>query len=273
MKIGTFKVESTGFRLGERFIKIIFDNAIERGLDEIYVTLFLDRPELIALYELLLKWGFFEHGTKSTNGNEEKVLVKKLGTYDYEKTVIENYPNLRNSTNKFILPIFPKYHTSLFPDSVLYREKELNIIGDIAHRYALQKAYITWADCNVESGDILLFYRTGETYPKKYSSVLTTIGVVERVVNNFKDEEEFLSYCNNRTVFSKDDLKGFWRGYRYNLSVLKFVFVKSLTKKINLEFLWNNGIIAAPNGPRPFTKITDEQFKMIMSESNTEKLL
>ena len=166
LKIGTFKVESTGFRLGERFIKIIFDNAIERGLDEIYVTLFLDRPELIALYDLLLKWGFFEYGTKATNGNVEKVLVKKLGTYDSEKTVIENYPNLKYSTNKFILPIFPKYHTSLFPDSVLYRERELNIIGDIAHRYALQKAYITWADCNVEPGDILLFYRTGETYPK-----------------------------------------------------------------------------------------------------------
>ena len=84
---------------------------------------------------------------------------------------------------------------------------------------------------------------------------------------------KILSYCNNRTVFSKDDLKGFWLGHRYNLSVLKFVFVKSLTKKINLEFLWNNGIIVAPNGPRPFTKITDEQFEMIMSESNTEKIM
>ena len=74
-------------------------------------------------------------------------------------------------------------------------------------------------------------------------------------------------------VFSEDDLKGFWRGHRYNLSVLKFVFVKSFTKKITLEFLWSNGIIAPPNGPRPFTKITDEQFELIMSESNTEKLM
>lgn len=28
LKVGTFKVEATGFRLGERFLKIIFDNAI-----------------------------------------------------------------------------------------------------------------------------------------------------------------------------------------------------------------------------------------------------
>ena len=40
LKVGTFKVESTGFRLGERFIKIIFDNAIVRNVEEIYVTLF-----------------------------------------------------------------------------------------------------------------------------------------------------------------------------------------------------------------------------------------
>ncbi|MDR1926532.1 MAG: hypothetical protein LBQ13_02465 [Endomicrobium sp.] len=35
LKIGTFKVLSTGFRLGERFIKIIFDNAIQYGVEEI----------------------------------------------------------------------------------------------------------------------------------------------------------------------------------------------------------------------------------------------
>ena len=38
LKVGTFKVESTGFRLGERFVKIIFDNALQRNVDEIYVT-------------------------------------------------------------------------------------------------------------------------------------------------------------------------------------------------------------------------------------------
>ena len=270
LKIGTFKVESTGFRLGERFIKIIFDNAIERGLEEIYVTLFLDRPELIALYDLLVKWGFYEHGAKASNGNVEIVLVKKLGIFDSNKTVIENYPNLNLDTDKYILPILPQYHTSLFPDSALYREREINIVGDVAHRYALQKAYVTWADCLAKPGDIILFYRMGDSAPKRYTSVLTTVGVVDCIVRNFRTEDEFLLYCNNRTVFTKEALQDFWRGHRYNLSVVKFVFVKSFSKKVNLEFLWNNGIIAAPNGPRPFTKITNEQFETIMKESNTE---
>lgn len=270
LKIGTFKVESTGFRLGERFIKIIFDNAIERGLDEIYVTLFLNRPELRALFDLLIKWGFFEYGTKMSHGKSELVLLKKLGVYDSSKTVIENYPNINMDTNKYILPIQPQYHTSLFPDSALYRERGVDIIGDLAHRYAIQKAYITWAECSAKQGDIILFYRIGDTIPKKYSSVLTTVGIVDRIVNDFETEDDFLSYCNNRTVFSKESLKAFWCDHRYHLSVLKFVFVKSFVKKVPLNFLWSNNIIDAPNGPRPFTRITNEQFEMIMNESNTK---
>lgn len=52
LKVVTFKVEASGFRLGERFVKIIFDNAIARNLDEVYVTLFKDRDELKRLYDL-----------------------------------------------------------------------------------------------------------------------------------------------------------------------------------------------------------------------------
>lgn len=34
LKVGTFKIERTGFRLGERFLKIIFDNAVKWNVDE-----------------------------------------------------------------------------------------------------------------------------------------------------------------------------------------------------------------------------------------------
>ncbi len=270
LKVGTFKVEATGFRLGERFIKIIFDNAIERNLDEIYVTMFLNRPELKALYELLIKWGFYEYGVKNTDGQSECVLVKNLGVYDNLKTVIANYPTLEENSSKYILPIFPQYHTSLFPDSILSRENPLNLMDNVAHRYALQKAYITWASCPATKGDIILFYRTGETYPKRYSSVITTVGVFDKVISRFESEEAFLNYCQNRTVFSTNELKEFWKEHRYNLSVIKFVYVKSLIKKVNLDFLWNENIISSPNGPRPFTKITNSDFQKIINKSETE---
>lgn len=268
LKVGTFKVEATGFRLGERFIKIIFDNAIERHLNEIYITLFMDRPELKALYDLLNRWGFKEYGFKGMNEKKELVLVKKLGQYDDSYNVIYNFPNLKANGSKMILPIFPQFHTSLFPDSILNNEVEY--IANIPHRYALQKVYVSWApENNISPGDLLLFYRSGETLPKKYSSVITTVGVVNEVISSFDDEKDFLNQCQNRSVFSTSDLKDFWSKNRYNLKVLKFVYVKSLSKKLTLEYLWDHNIIDPPGGPRPFTRLTDEQFNMILRDSNT----
>ena len=59
LKIGTCKVEPFGFRLGERFIKIIFDNALERNVDEIYVTLFEDKRDGVKRLKMLMEeWGF-----------------------------------------------------------------------------------------------------------------------------------------------------------------------------------------------------------------------
>ncbi len=58
LKIGTFKVISNGFRLGERFLKIVFDNALKNKVDEIYVTIFNKRDEQKRLISLLEQWGF-----------------------------------------------------------------------------------------------------------------------------------------------------------------------------------------------------------------------
>ncbi len=271
LKVGTFKVEATGFRLGERFIKIIFDNAIERGLHEIYVTLFTDRPELRALYDLLVRWGFCYHGTKTSNGKTESVLIKRLGIYDETRSVIENFPNINKNKEKMILPILPQYHTNLFPDSKLKTEKNIDFLNNVAYRYALKKVYVSWApENNINPGDLLVFYRMGDTSPKKYSSVLTTIGVVEEVVSKFSDEKDFLNHCQNRSVFTVEELKNFWRNHRYNLKIIKFIYVKSLSNRKNLDYLWQHNIVSFPNGPRPFTRISDNQFEMILKDSNTE---
>lgn len=270
LKIGTFKIDSTGFRLGERFVKIIFDNAIERKVDEIYVTLFEDRQELRALEALLRRWGFRKHGIKRTNGKEEQVLVKKMNYYNCSWTIKENYPNINYHVNKRILPIYPQYHTTLLPDSQLRTENEIDFIGNIPHRYALQKVYVTWGmKSDVRVGDILLFYRIGETIPKKYSSVISTVGVIDGIVDDFKSKENFMSYCENRSVFSKEELEEFWNKHRYNLCVVKFIYIKSLTSKLTLGYLWDENIVQPPNGPRSFMKLQDEQFEKIIKDSNT----
>lgn len=272
LKIGTFKVESTGFRLGERFIKIIFDNAILNNVDEIYVTLFQEREELTALYDLLTRWGFIYHGIKTTSNGEEAVLVKKLKQYDNTKSVKENFPNVAYNKQKFILPILPQYHTTLLPDSRLNNEKVENFLEMLPHRYALQKAYISFSfERNINSGDLFLFYRNGPNGTQKgYTSVITTVGVVDEIAYNFKTKEEYLRYCQNRTVFSDSELEHFWATQKDKIMVIKFIFIESLTNKIILKRLWDMNVIPFPSGPRPFTQISDEQFNAILQESDTD---
>lgn len=271
LKVGTFKVESTGFRLGERFVKIIFDNALQRNVDEIYVTLFTDREELTALSSLLQRWGFTTYGTKKSNGKIEQVLVKKMKDYLPGLTVRENFPNIKFSNSKYILPIFPQYHTTLLPDSKLNNENEIDFLGKEPHRYALQKVYITWAPLNgAKSGDLILFYRTGDSgTTKKYTSVITTVAMIDEITENITSEAELLQLCQNRSVFAVEELKSFWAKYKYNLKIIKFIFVKSLTKRLTLGYLWDNNIISPPGGPRPFTSISNEQFDRIIQDSQT----
>ena len=272
LKVGTFKVDATGFRLGERFIKIILDNAIERNVDEAYVTLFEDREELATLSALLSRWGFLHFGSKSSTG--ETVLTKDMRIYNPLLSVKENFPNLLYKRQKFILPILPKYHTSLLPDSILRTENEVDFLSKEPHRYALQKVYISWAqERNIKSGDVVLFYRMGdEGTAKKYSSVLTTVAIIDEIQTGFRtrSKEDFLSHCQNRSVFSIDELNEFWRSHSYNLMILKFIFVKSLVRRPILGFLWGNNIVEGGKGPRPFTRISDDHFEMIMREAQTD---
>ncbi|WP_147612795.1 PIN domain-containing protein [Treponema pectinovorum] len=276
LKIGTLKVESSGFRLGERFIKIIFDNAILRKVDEIYITLFEDRPELKILEDLLFYWGFEKYGTKKTNEKNEVVLIKKMHFYDQNISVKANYPNIVfYKRQKYFLPILARYHTSLLPDSKLNTENEIDFLGNKPHRYALQKVYISFtSERSMRSGDLLLFYRMAEEFEhKKYKSVLSTVGIIDSIKymnNGFNTKEEFFRTCKNRSVFTEDELEKFWNTKKNAILVVNFIFIKSLSKRLTLDYLWENNIVSYPNGPRPFTRISDEQFKKILRDSNTE---
>lgn len=269
LKIGTFKVDATGFRLGERFVKIILDNAIEQNVDEVYVTLFEDRPELETLAALLSRWGFEKYGSKTSTG--ETVLTKQMRQYLPELSPRQNFPNLVYGVQKFILPILPQYHTSLLPDSILRNEDEHNFLEKTPYRYALQKVYISFApERNIHPGDIVVFYRNGVQGNAGHTGVLTSVAIVEEAISDFASKDEFMAQVQNRSVFTNDELEQFWRKHGRNQIVLKFIFVKSFVKRPILGFLWDTDIIAFPKGPRPFTRISDDQFNMILSEAQTD---
>jgi len=71
-------------------------------------------------------------------------------------------------------------------------------------------------------------------------------------------------------VFTKEELKQFWREHRYNLCVVKFIYVTSFVNKLDLGYLWEQRIVETSKGPRPFDKLTDEQFEKIVKDSKTK---
>lgn len=271
LKIGTFKVESTGFRLGERFLKIIFDNALARNVDEIYVTLFTQRAELKALVELMKRWGFYEYGVKESKNGKETVLVKTLKSYNYNLSPKMNFPNLQYNSNKLFLPINPEYHTKLIPDSILNNESSRDFIENKAYRYALQKSYISFTyKRNMKQGDYIIIYRNGTTPNRKmYESCVTSLGVIEEVRYDFKSKSEYLEYCENRTVFSHQELEKFWELRANQVVVIKFIYVCSFQDKLILKFLWDNNIVKPCCGPRSFDILTNNQFDLLIRKTNT----
>lgn len=270
LKIGTFKVVSNGVRLGERFIKIIIDNALNYNVDEIYVTIFDKREEQVRLINLLVDWGFEFYGNK--NG-EEKIYTKNFN----KKTIIKekytpkkNYPFLYKNTNIFFVPIYPEYHTDLIPDSILHNENIHNFKDSKPHSNALSKVYISRSIYrDIKQNDIIIFYRTGGYF----KSVITTIAIVENVMHNFNSFEEFKSKCKNRSALKESKLLEFWNYNSNNRPFLiNFLYVYSFPKRMNLKQLIDLGIIKnIDDAPRGLKKISVNEFEKIISGTESKQ--
>lgn len=267
LKVGTFKIISTGFRLGERFLKIIFDNARSLHVDEIYVTLFENkREEVKQLKKFMESWGFRKWGYKD---NGEAVLVKSMTDYNFNESPKFNYPLLKNEIKYFFLPIYPQYHTDLFPDMILQNENMHLYKENKAHRYALEKIYLSGAfDIKAGSGDIVIIYRTGERYPKRYSSVVTGIAVIEEIIRT-KDVDECIKICKDRSIFSEEEIKALHSKYPV---VVKLLDYTTLTNKVNLNQLYQNQIIVEGSGPRPFQQLSKDEYIRIYKLGMGENL-
>jgi len=275
LKIGTFKVTLNGFKLGERFLKIVFENAIIQNVEEIYVTIFDKRDEQKRLITLLEEWGFYYWGKKKSTG--ELVYVRDF-TPKFEKANLKiSYPfiSLKDDNKVFIVPIWPDYHTELLPDSILRTESPDNYKEDKPHRNAISKVYISRSlNRNIHKGDIILFYRTAEKDKSaKYSALITTIGIVDNVYDNIKNLNDFISKASKRSIFNEEKLKEWWN-YKSSLKpfLIHFLDVYSLTSqqrsKLIRKRLLELGILTdEENELRGLKEITKDQLKTIIKEA------
>lgn len=271
LKIGTFKVISNGYKLGERFLKIIFDNALLFNVEEIYVTIFNKTEDQERLIQLLLDWGFHFHGHKKSSSGEELVYIRDFIPSANLTNACLTYPYFSAQQRKFIVPIYPEYHTELFPDSILRTESPKDFIENRPNRNAIRKVYISRSiERDLAPGDIIVFYRTKYNGPAFYTSVTTTIGVVQSVRTGIKTLEEFIQLCRKRSVFTDDELALHWN---YNPGnhpfVVNFLYVYTFPKRLNLKNLLEIGIIE--QAPRGFELLTDIAFQKLLENSNTDQ--
>lgn len=272
LKIGTLKVISNGYKIGERFLKIVFDNAIQYRVDEIYVTVFDKRSEQGQLIEMLKEWGFFEHGIKRTSDGDEIVLVRKFSKklpVNIQKPKL-TFPFFSRDTRKYIIKIESQYHTELFPDSINTREDETKYTENEPHRNRISKVYISHSrDRHLKSGDIIIIYRMGDEKPKKYSSTVTSICIVEEIKTKFSSFDDFFQSCNRRTLINKSDLETkWWNKYpTYRPFIVKFLYAHSFpTPKPTLNDLNILGVIPdIMNMPRGFIEINNNQFRSLVN--------
>jgi len=272
LKVGTLKVTLNGFRLGERLLRIIFDNAEGFGVDEIYLTIFPKRIEQQRLLGLLEDYGFKYHGTKTSESGEEDVYVRDFSRKASLVNPKITYPYMSGKASKFMVSIKPEYHTNLLPDSILRTESPDNFVENEPFRNAISKVFVSRSiERGLKPGDIIVFYRTGGYY----QGVVSTLGIVEEVVTKVRDEQHFVSLCRKRSVFSDSDLMSLWREQPQNRPfIVNFLYAYSFPKRVNLKRLIELGIVHdIQSAPRGFVRISDEAFRRILKESKSNESL
>jgi len=273
LKIGTLKVTMNGYKLGERFLKIIFDNAILFNVDEIYVTIFKKDADQERLIAFLSDWGFKHHGSKRSSSGEEMVLLRDFSPKADGSDPKVTYPFMSSRGRKFIVPIYPDYHTELLPDSILRTESPDDFLDNRPNRNAIRKVYISRShNRNLDPGDIIVFYRTASGGSAYHTSVATTLGMVQRVITGVSSEQEFISHCRKRSVFSDDELRKHWNWNKSNRPfIVNFLYSYSLPKRPNLASLLNENIIT--EAPRGFEPLSDLAFQKLLQISNANQRL
>jgi hypothetical protein len=101
--------------------------------------------------------------------------------------------------------------------------------------------------------------------------------MVEEKIDGIKDENEFISKCRKRSVFSNEELKKYWNwNPSYRPFIINFLYIYSfpLGKRMNRKNLLDLGIISGiENELRGLKKITKEQFHTILKETTTNESL
>lgn len=259
IKVSTFKVSDTGKKIGECFIKIMVNEAIQKNVDEIYVTTFEKQESLIYL---LKQYGFKLFTHKNTTKSDDTIEREAI----YVKNIKDKsqYPFVQlKDQGIFVFPVIPKYHKLLFEDAEeSYQISIDDTQGKNTSANAIKKAFISNAKIKkIKPGDIVLFYASHNR------KAITVLGIVETTWNDFESQEEIFNIVRKRTAYDEEELK-----LVTQLDSLVIMFKHYITFKnpITYDFLYNNGIVNGYiQGP---ISIEREDFQKIIEEGQTQNM-
>lgn len=270
LKVGTFKIEAHGTKMGEQFIKIIMDRAADENVDACYVTIYQKHDTLINLVQ---HFGFELYGTKGKGKYKENVYLKQMKSITGD--INRDFPLVNTSgTRKYLLSIYPQYHSVMFPDSILNTESK-DIIKDVSYTNSIHKIYVCTMEQveDLEYGDIVVLYRTAEEGKSaEYSAVATSVCVVEDVKHQreFDSFDTFYKYASKYSVFDRKDLH-----YWYNrgcCKTIKMTYNAALKRRIvRHDLIVDVGL--QRDQYWGFFELTDEQFIRIAQKGKVSRIL
>lgn len=260
LKISAFKVDYTGEKLGQRFLHIIFREAIAKQVDEIYVTIVNKSATRRRLINLLEYWGFRFYGIKE-NREEVYVRIMKKGIYN---SPFFHYPYQSLHKPTFIVPLGYNYSQELLPDF-----DTLNKDNDIEpYKSAIRKTIILRnLPFKIDSECNFLFYQIGRFSTSK----VIASGIVNCVKQNFHRKTEFIRYCSKRSILTLNMLTDLW-SQSPNLTVVDFLYNYSFDSKfITDKILQNANVDVNALKRNQVVEIDDNQFAYIIKDSFYEK--
>jgi predicted RNA-binding protein with PUA-like domain/rRNA-processing protein FCF1 len=259
LKIATLKVTHMGYKIGELLIKISIDLALHHGIDEIYLTHFIEPED--RLVDVIQDFGFFQ-AAYLPGQRQESVFIKYLKLTEPWESLTKpveisriSYPSFYDgeSVDKFIIPIQPEYHEKLFTD---FRERRQSLLPEYLGEFVtegntIKKAYLTHSKIRkLKPGDIVLFYRS------KDLQAITSLGVVDQF-NPDTAPGEIMRIIGKRSVYSKDDIE---RSNK-NWSIILFRHHFHLKESISLDTLRREGILK--EAPQSITEINQKAYEWI----------
>lgn len=257
LKLCTFKVGEAvrGRKIGELFLKAAFRFATENACEHVFIHADPERHDY--LIRLLQDFGFEERGQYAG----DLVLVKPhpqvaptwdtLPPLDYTRRF---FPHFRKdgSVQKFLIPIQPPFHETLFPDYKSQQQRLFGVIGNVGN--AIKLAYLCHAQTNaIHPGDVVLFYRTED------EKAVTSIGVVDRF-EILNDAAKIASLVSRRTVYALEEIEAM---ANRKTKVILFRLVEHLPHSVSYDRLIHEHVVTGPI--QSIRKVSDVAFSRVLA--------